>query len=75
MARLVRKAVSVATLVLHVKQHDDEAGTTHIETQQTASGGIKGTTEQRTLDWRWAPQSGYFFGNVRTPAHAVGLGG
>jgi hypothetical protein len=34
-----------------VKQRDDEAGTTHIETWQAASGGVEGMTEQRMLDW------------------------
>lgn len=66
MAWLVRKAVSVATIALYVRQRDDEAGTTHIETWQAASGGVEGMTEQRMLDWWRAPRSDNFFGNVRT---------
>jgi len=39
-----RKAIGLATLTLHTKQYEKD-GVTHIDIEQTATGGIKGTTE------------------------------
>jgi hypothetical protein len=40
----MRKAIGLATVTLHTKQYEED-GVTHIDIDQTATGGIKGTTE------------------------------
>ena len=48
----MRKAISLATVYLDVKEYVDDKGETHIDIDQTATGGIKGTSEKRVLDWK-----------------------
>jgi hypothetical protein len=60
---MMRRAIAWATITLHVKQYTD--GVTHIDIDQTATGGIKGTTELRTLDWQDRTHSDYMFGTLR----------
>ncbi|PQE05446.1 lccl domain-containing protein [Rutstroemia sp. NJR-2017a BBW] len=59
-----RKAISLATVTLHAKQYTDENGLTHIDIEQTATGGIKGTTELRTLDWEKRSHEDHLFGKL-----------
>jgi len=61
---LTRKAIGLATITLHTKQYDDE-GVTHIDIDQTATGGIKGTTELRTLDWTYRDHTDHIFGELK----------
>ncbi|KAL3419327.1 hypothetical protein PVAG01_09549 [Phlyctema vagabunda] len=60
-----RKAIAYATVTLHVKQYVDEQGLTHIDIEQTATGGIKGTTELRTLDWVEREHNDHIFGDLK----------
>lgn len=46
----MRKAMVLANVTLYVKQYDDADGKNHIDIEQVVIGGIKGTTEKRTLD-------------------------
>ncbi|KAL2148149.1 hypothetical protein VTH82DRAFT_8736 [Thermothelomyces myriococcoides] len=71
---VTRKAVSMATLTLTVKQFvappsppSDPANppVTHIEIEQTGTGGIKGSTEKRCLDDTFRDHSDWLFGHVR----------
>ncbi|OCL02374.1 hypothetical protein AOQ84DRAFT_443416 [Glonium stellatum] len=64
---LTRKAIGLATVTQHLKQYFDEkdATITHIDFSQTATGGIKGTTELRTLDYQWRPHSDHLFGDLK----------
>lgn len=71
---VTRKAVSMATLTLHVKQFvappsppADPANppATHIEIEQTGTGGMKGTTEKRCLDYTFREHSDWLFGRVK----------
>lgn len=62
---LTRKAVGLASVTLHVKEYVDEAGLTHVDIQQTATGGVKGTTENRTFDNTFREHSDWLFGNVK----------
>jgi hypothetical protein len=66
--------VSLATLTLNIKQYTappsppaDPTGpqVTHIEIEQTGTGGIKGTYEKRCLDYTFRDHSDYLFGNVK----------
>ncbi|KAM3081111.1 hypothetical protein ACMFMF_003025 [Clarireedia jacksonii] len=59
-----RKAISLATVTIHAKQYSDENGITHIDIEQTATGGIKGTTELRTLDWQQRSHEDHLFGKL-----------
>lgn len=52
-------------MTLHVKEYADDAGITHVDIQQTATGGLKGTAEDRTLDNDWREHSDWLFGNVK----------
>ncbi|KAF2468073.1 uncharacterized protein BDR25DRAFT_232582 [Lindgomyces ingoldianus] len=72
MGWLTRKAIGLATVTQHLKSYteppeDNPTGApiTHIEIQQTASGGLKGTSEKRILDWQFRPHSDYLFGDLR----------
>jgi hypothetical protein len=55
----------LATLYLEVKQYTDEAGVVHIDIEQTTTGGLKGTTELRTLDWEEREHEDHIFGKVK----------
>lgn len=46
---------------------------THIDIEQTATGGIKGTTELRTLDWKARPHADYVFGKCEGRSKWVDL--
>ncbi|KIH91761.1 hypothetical protein SPBR_01978 [Sporothrix brasiliensis 5110] len=76
---LVRKAISAGTITLHVSQiqappsepsEDPIEGSaktenvTHINIDQTMTGGIKGTTERRCVDNRRREHSDWLFGHV-----------
>lgn len=65
MGWLTRKAIGLATVTLHVKEYVDDAGLTHVDIQQTATGGVKGTAENRTLDDTFREHSDWLFGNVK----------
>lgn len=45
-------------------EYVDEEGNTHVDIQQTATGGIKGTLEKRTLAWTEAKHEDGIFGKV-----------
>jgi hypothetical protein len=60
----MRKAIQWATITLHIKQYVDDAGTTHIDIDQTATGGMKGTSELRALDWVPREHEDYLFGKL-----------
>ncbi len=69
---MTRKLLGMATLTLDVKQWEgppsppsEAAGpATHIEIAQTLTGGLKGTTENRCLDWVFREHEDYMFGRV-----------
>jgi hypothetical protein len=61
---LTRKAIGFATVTLHVKQYNDDNAVTHIDIDQTATGGIKGTSENRTLDWTFREHQDHIFGKL-----------
>ncbi|KAI9698383.1 MAG: hypothetical protein M1836_003963 [Candelina mexicana] len=61
----LRKAISLATITLHIKQYTTSDKLTHIDIDQTISGGVSGTTEKRTLDWTFREHSDRIFGKVK----------
>ncbi|KAK4128889.1 hypothetical protein N657DRAFT_652448 [Parathielavia appendiculata] len=71
---VTRKMVSMATVTLHVKQYvgppsppSDPVGpeVTHVEIEQTGTGGMKGSTEKRCLDYAFREHSDWLFGHVK----------
>ncbi|KAL1603917.1 hypothetical protein SLS60_005509 [Paraconiothyrium brasiliense] len=69
---MTRKALGLATVTLHTKQYlktpDDNpsAGEViHIDIDQFATGGVKGTSEHRALDWKYRPHSDWLFGDLQ----------
>jgi len=69
----LRKAIGMATVTLHVKQYTDDAGITHVDIDQTATGGIKGTSEARAFDWTPREHEDYLFGKVQGKTRWVTL--
>ena len=52
-------------MTLHIKHHTLDDGTAKIDIDQVLSGGLKGSVEERTLDWQWRGHTDYLFGTVR----------
>lgn len=51
-----------------------ESGITHIDIDQTATGGIKGTREERTLNWTPKTHSDHLFGDLVGKSRWTGPG-
>ncbi|KAK3939705.1 hypothetical protein QBC46DRAFT_290089 [Diplogelasinospora grovesii] len=71
---VTRKAITMATVTLDIKMFEaapsppaDPAGPacTHVEIAQTITGGMKGSTEKRCLDYTFREHSDWLFGRVR----------
>ncbi|KAH9900451.1 hypothetical protein F4778DRAFT_738993 [Xylariomycetidae sp. FL2044] len=70
---LTRKAIGVASVTLHVKQYQappkppatSTDPVTHIDIQQVATGGLKGTNEERCLDFEFREHKDWLFGRVK----------
>ncbi|KAL8908392.1 MAG: hypothetical protein Q9207_000811 [Kuettlingeria erythrocarpa] len=71
---LIRKVVSLATITMRVIETKDTTGTTHIRVEQTATGGIKGETEERKLDWSPVPHSSGVFGEMNNGTRWTSIG-
>ncbi|KAF8203711.1 hypothetical protein BJ912DRAFT_870968 [Pholiota molesta] len=59
-----RKAISLGTVTLSIKHFKDDEGVEHINIDQTITGGIPGTTEERTLSWKEREHEDSLFGAV-----------
>ena len=68
-----RKLVGLATVTLSISQHKSEDSLTHIDIEVTATGGIKGTTEYRTLDWEVRGHKDQMFGDVKGQSRWIKL--
>ncbi|RYP07099.1 hypothetical protein DL764_002731 [Monosporascus ibericus] len=70
---MLRTAIGLATITLDVKQYTGPPKSpstsaepaTHVDIEQTVTGGVKGNTERRCLDWEMRSHSDYMFGSVR----------
>lgn len=60
-----RKAIGIATITLSVTQTIDDSGITHIDIEQTATGGFPGTTEVRLVDWECKEHTDHVFGSLK----------
>lgn len=71
---MMRKAIAWATVTLSIKQYQDDTGLTHIDTDQTATGGIKGTQELRALDWTERSHDDHIFGKLKGKSRWIATG-
>lgn len=61
----LRKAIKAASLTLSIRHYtDDDDDTEHIDIDQTLTGGIPGSSEERTLDWEEREHRDGVFGDV-----------
>jgi hypothetical protein len=60
----LRKAIGIATVTLNVNEYVEDSHT-HIDIAQTATGGIKGTTELRCLDFEERDHKDPIFGAIK----------
>ncbi|KAF1830217.1 hypothetical protein BDW02DRAFT_559504 [Decorospora gaudefroyi] len=65
---LTRKALAAATITQHLRQSpttgEDGQPATGITIDQVLTGGLKGSVEQRTLDWHYRGHTDWLFGTV-----------
>lgn len=59
-----RTAIYYASIYLSVNHYTDDGGIEHIDIDQTLTGGIGGTTENRALDWLERSHEDHIFGAV-----------
>ncbi|KAI9811380.1 MAG: hypothetical protein M1827_005540 [Pycnora praestabilis] len=69
----LRRAISLATITLTIKEYTDDDKFTHIDVDQVATGGVGGTTEKRTLDWTFREKSDRIFGKVKGKSRWIKL--
>ncbi|KAL9102755.1 MAG: hypothetical protein Q9163_002117 [Psora crenata] len=62
---IIRQAIHLATVTLTITEYTSDDSLTHIDIAQVATGGISGTTEKRTLDWKWRDHTDSIFGELR----------
>jgi len=70
---LTRRAIGLATITLYAKHYKDDDGVEHIDIQQTLTGGISGTIENRILDWTFREHEDHLFGAVLGRSRRVKL--
>ncbi|CAI4216169.1 unnamed protein product [Parascedosporium putredinis] len=78
---LLRKTITLASVTLEIKQfiapplepNKATEPVSHIDIQQIATGGLKGTREQRCLDSEFRPHSDWIFGNVSGQSKWISL--
>lgn len=68
---LKRTAISLGTITLFVRHVEDADGVEHIDIDQTISGGIPASSENRTLDWTEHEVSDVTFGEVVSKSKRV----
>jgi len=61
---MMRRAISMASLTLTVKHYRGDDDVEHIDIDQTLTGGIPGTSENRILDWTEREADDRVFGAV-----------
>ncbi|KAJ7092578.1 hypothetical protein C8R44DRAFT_891035 [Mycena epipterygia] len=61
---LKRKAISLGTVTLDIKHYKDDGGVEHVDIDQTLTGGIPGTREERILSWTERENEDHLFGAV-----------
>ncbi|RPA81351.1 hypothetical protein BJ508DRAFT_361927 [Ascobolus immersus RN42] len=70
---ILRKTITSATVTLTAKHITNAEGVEEINIDQTLTGGIKGTTENRVLDWTPREHTDYIFGTVSSKSRRIPL--
>jgi hypothetical protein len=74
---LTRKALGAATVTQHLRQAPatgaDDQPTTTITIDQIITGGLKGSVENRTLDWKYRGHTDWLFGTIEGRSHYTTL--
>jgi len=70
---LLRKAIGLATITLTITEYTEDK-VTHVDTKNTLTGNIKGTTELRSLDWTWRDHEDGIFGKLKGRTRWIRLG-
>ncbi|KZT42354.1 hypothetical protein SISSUDRAFT_1041657 [Sistotremastrum suecicum HHB10207 ss-3] len=68
-----RTVLAYATVTLDVSHYTDDKQIEHIDIDQTITGGIKGTSENRTMDWVERTHEDHIFGAVLAKSRRVKL--
>ncbi len=72
---LKRKAINLATVTLTIKQYNSAEGVNHIDIDSVATGGIKGTSEERILDWTARSHEDHVFGSLSGKSRWISTSG
>ncbi|OAT05944.1 hypothetical protein BDBG_02248 [Blastomyces gilchristii SLH14081] len=64
MSWLTRTAIGLATVTLKIKQTKNDQGVTELAIDQVLTGGVKGTSEHRVLDWSERDHTDHIFGDL-----------
>jgi len=59
---VTRKIIKSATITLHIKHYKSDQGVEHIDIEQTLTGGLTASPEDRTLDWTLRKVDNSLFG-------------
>ncbi|KAH0096033.1 hypothetical protein KCU66_g16273, partial [Aureobasidium melanogenum] len=69
---IVRQAVKLSNVTLHVKQFVDDKGLMHIDNEQITTGNIR-NLEERIIDYQWREKDDRIFGKVNGRSRYVKL--
>ena len=69
----LRKAIGFATVTIHINEYPDseDSKALHIDSDQTLTGGIKGTTEIRVTDGKQRDHKDHIFGSNKGQSFVV----
>ena len=69
----LRKAIGFATITVHINEYpsSEDKSVLHIDSDQTLTGGIKGTTEIRVTDGKQRDHKDHIFGSNKGQSRVV----
>jgi len=70
---MTRKTLSYATVTVKLTHTTNDAGVETIQVDNTVTGGIKGSSETRILDWEWRSQTDHVWGTFKSRARRVNI--
>lgn len=70
---VLRKAIGVATITLHIHAYPDteDSKILHVNIDQTVTGGLKGTTEIRVTDGKERDHKDHIFGSNKGESYLI----
>lgn len=61
---IVRSAISMSSVKIHLNLYTDDAGAVHLDMETESTGGMK-NTEERTANWEYQEAKDKIFGQVK----------